>query len=48
MVVLCMSLVNFSFRGHMEGLYLLKGLSANTLRLADDVYLGEEEQACLN
>ena len=37
------SSVDFSFRGHMEGIYLLKNPAGHSLRIADDVYLGEED-----
>jgi hypothetical protein len=38
-----LAFIHFSFRGHLEGLYLLKGQSSNSFLIADDVYLGEEE-----
>lgn len=35
--------VDFSFQGHLEGVYLLKGQAGKSLRITDDVYLGEED-----
>ena len=34
--------IDFSFQGHWEGIYLLKGQTGGVLRVTDDVYLGEE------
>jgi hypothetical protein len=34
---------DFSFRGHLEGVYLLKGKAGKSLQIADDVYLGQED-----
>lgn len=34
----------FSFQGHLEGLYLLKGQGEKSFLITDDVYLGEEER----
>lgn len=41
--LLILSGIEFSFRGHLEGVYLLKGAAGHSLRIADDVYLGEED-----
>lgn len=36
--------MDFSFQGHREGLYLLRGHADKSLLLTDDIYLGEEEE----
>lgn len=45
-VILLLVVVDFvdsSFQGHLEGIYLLKGQAGKSLRITDDVYLGEED-----
>lgn len=36
--------VDFSFQGHLEGIYFLRGEGSKSLLVTDDVYLGEEER----
>ena len=43
-LLVTLSCLDFSSEGHLLGLYLLKGQGGGSLRITDDVYLGEEEQ----
>lgn len=41
--VILFSCVDFSFQGHLEGIYLSKGQAGKSWQITDDVYLGEED-----
>ena len=43
MLLVVVNYVDFSFQGHSEGIYLLKGQAGKSFQITDDVYLGEED-----